>query len=86
MHVGDDPYKAWVYVIYYTTGEHAVLAYAMIVHMPLPSCNDLPSQKRKATYDAIKAYAEEMAGTIFDLDPDLEAAGIECMQMNLNKY
>lgn len=34
-------------------------------------------QVRKARHDAIAAYAAETAGTPFDLDPDLEAAGIE---------
>jgi hypothetical protein len=34
-------------------------------------------QLRKARHDQIAAYAAEMAGTEFDLDPDLEAAGIE---------
>jgi hypothetical protein len=37
----------------------------------------LRHQFRKARRDAIAAYAAEMAGTRFDLDPDLEAAGIE---------
>jgi hypothetical protein len=32
---------------------------------------------RKARYEAIAAYAEEMAGTNLDLDPVLESAGIE---------
>jgi hypothetical protein len=32
---------------------------------------------RKARHDAIAAYAAEMAGTAMDLDPDLEAAGLE---------
>lgn len=34
-------------------------------------------QLRKARHDAIVAYATEMAGTPFDLDPNLESAGIE---------
>lgn len=34
-------------------------------------------QARKARHTAIAAYAAEMAGTDLDLDPDLEAAGIE---------
>jgi hypothetical protein len=34
-------------------------------------------QLRKARHDAIAAYAAEMAGTEFDLDAQLEAAGIE---------
>jgi hypothetical protein len=37
-------------------------------------------QRRKAEVDrAIKAYAEEMAGTGVDLDPALEAASLECL-------
>jgi hypothetical protein len=37
----------------------------------------LREQWRKARHDRIAAYAAEMAGTDFDLGPDLEAAGIE---------
>ena len=37
----------------------------------------LRQQVRKARHDAIAAYATEMAGTHFDLDADLESAGIE---------
>jgi hypothetical protein len=37
----------------------------------------LRQQLRQARHDRIAAYAAEMAGTDFDLDPDLEAAGIE---------
>ena len=37
----------------------------------------LRQQLRKARHDQIAAYAAEMAGTEFDLEPDLEAAGIE---------
>ena len=37
----------------------------------------LRQQVRKATHDAIAAYATEMAGTHLDLDADLESAGIE---------
>jgi hypothetical protein len=37
----------------------------------------LRQQLRKARHDRIAAYAAEMAGTDLDLDPDLEAAGIE---------
>ena len=37
----------------------------------------LRQQLRKARHAAIAAYAEEMAGTSLDLDPALEAAGIE---------
>ena len=32
---------------------------------------------RQARHDAIGAYATEMAGSNFDIDPDLESAGIE---------
>ena len=41
------------------------------IHLPLPE------RLRRAMHDQIAAYATEMAGTDFDLDPDLEAAGIE---------
>ena len=37
----------------------------------------LREQLRKARHDAIAAYAAKMAGTDLDLDPVLEAAGIE---------
>ena len=37
----------------------------------------LRQQLRKARHDAITAYAADMAGTNFDLDPGLESAGIE---------
>ena len=37
----------------------------------------LRQQLRKARHDAIAAYAAEAAGTVLDLDSDLEAAGIE---------
>ena len=37
----------------------------------------LRQQLRKARHAAISAYAEKMAGTPFDLDPELESAGIE---------
>ncbi len=37
----------------------------------------LRSQSRKARHAAIAAYASEAAGTRFDLDADLESAGIE---------
>jgi len=37
----------------------------------------LREQERKALHDEIAAYAAEMAGTSWDLDPALEAAGIE---------
>jgi len=37
----------------------------------------LREQFRKARHDAVAEYAAEMAGTDLDLDPQLEAAGIE---------
>jgi hypothetical protein len=37
----------------------------------------LRRQQRKARHDAIAAFAEEMAGSRLDLDPELESAGIE---------
>ena len=37
----------------------------------------LRQQMRQARHDGIAAYAAEMAGTDFDLEADLEAAGIE---------
>jgi hypothetical protein len=37
----------------------------------------LRKQLREARHDAIARYAKEMAGTKFDLDPDLELAAIE---------
>ena len=37
----------------------------------------LGQEMRRERHDAIAAYAAEMAGTKFDLDPDWEAAGIE---------
>jgi hypothetical protein len=37
----------------------------------------LRQQLRKARHDAIAAYAVEAAGTVLDLDADLEAAGVK---------
>jgi hypothetical protein len=37
----------------------------------------LRQQYRKARHEAIAAYAAETAGTLLDLDADLESAGIE---------
>lgn len=37
----------------------------------------LRQQMRQARHDGIAAYAAEMSGTAFDLDADLEAAGVE---------
>jgi hypothetical protein len=37
----------------------------------------LRQQLRKVRHDRIAAYAAEVAGTALDLDPELEAAGIE---------
>jgi len=39
----------------------------------------MQEQSRKARHDAIAACAAEMAGTELDLDPQLEAAGTECL-------
>jgi hypothetical protein len=45
----------------------------------------LREQSRKARRGAVAAYASEMAGTDLDLDPQLEAAGIEHLtQTKLN--
>src|SRR5437016_1276490 len=43
------------------------------------------SQLRKARHTAIAAYAEEMARTNLDLDPDLELSGIEHLGRAGNK-
>ena len=45
----------------------------------------LRQQRRLVRRDAIAAYAAEMAGTRFDLDPDLESAGIEHLTKPVNK-
>lgn len=37
----------------------------------------LAEQYRASVYDAIASYARKVAGTSEDLDPDLEAAGVE---------
>jgi hypothetical protein len=37
----------------------------------------LRQRQKKARHEAIAAYAAEMAGTNFDLDPELESAGVE---------
>jgi len=37
----------------------------------------LREQARRVRHDAIVAYANQVAGTDLDLDPDLESAGIE---------
>ena len=37
----------------------------------------MTKQESQDRHDAIAAYAEEMAGTAFDLDRDLESAAIE---------
>ena len=37
----------------------------------------LTAQAKQSRHDAIAAYAKRMAATEFDLDPDLEAAGLE---------
>jgi hypothetical protein len=45
----------------------------------------LRDQLRKARHEQVAAYAAEMAGTGFDLDPDLEAAGIEHLAATTRK-
>ena len=42
----------------------------------------LAAQAKAALHDEIAAFAAEYGGTEFDLDPDLEAAGIECINAN----
>ena len=42
----------------------------------------LRQQLRKARHDAIAPYAAEIAGTVLDLDADLEAAGTEHLTGN----
>lgn len=37
----------------------------------------LRERRRRARREAIAVYASEMAGTMFDLDPELERAGLE---------
>jgi hypothetical protein len=37
----------------------------------------LRMQRKRARHDAIAAYAADVAGTKLDLDPELEAAGID---------
>jgi hypothetical protein len=37
----------------------------------------LKQQARKARHAEISAYADEAAGSLHDLDPDLESAGLE---------
>ncbi len=39
----------------------------------------LEARRRKILQDAIRGYAEAMAGTPFDLDPDLEAAATKAL-------
>jgi hypothetical protein len=45
----------------------------------------LREQERKALHEEIAAYAAEMAGTEMDLDPALEAAGIEHLLRSTRK-
>lgn len=40
---------------------------------------ELGADAEKDRHHAIAAYAVEMAGTKFDLDPDLESAAVEQM-------
>ncbi|HXJ44167.1 MAG TPA: hypothetical protein VNH18_33075 [Bryobacteraceae bacterium] len=42
----------------------------------------LHQQMRNARHEAIGAYAAEMAGSPFDIDPDLESAAIEHLRRN----
>lgn len=37
---------------------------------------------RRQRQDALAAYAAEVAGTRFDLDPELEQTGAECLLRN----
>lgn len=39
----------------------------------------LKEQKKVARRQAIYEYAKEVAGSLEDLDPELEAAGVECL-------
>lgn len=45
----------------------------------------IEEQKRKAVYQSVAEFASEYAGTGFDLDEDLEAAGIEFLLQEENK-
>ena len=45
----------------------------------------LAERRRKVVYEAIQKYAKEMAGTSADLDPELEAAGIENLLANVGR-
>jgi hypothetical protein len=45
----------------------------------------LSGQAVKARHEAIVAYAAEIAGTNLDLDPELEAAGIDHLLKTTNK-
>jgi hypothetical protein len=40
-----------------------------------------PEQERQATRDELAAYAREVAGTVDDLDPVLEQAGLESLAL-----
>lgn len=42
----------------------------------------LKEQKKAARRAAIYEYAKEVAGSLEDLDPELESAGIECFHIN----
>lgn len=42
----------------------------------------LAARRRERLDAEIEAYARDLAGTPFDLDPDLEAAGIDCLLAN----
>jgi hypothetical protein len=45
----------------------------------------LREKARKARHDAIAAYAAEVGGTALDLDPELEAAGIDHLLKTVRK-
>jgi len=45
----------------------------------------LRENARKTRHDAIAAYASEVAGTHLDLDPELEAAGIDRLLKTVRK-
>ena len=45
--------------------------------------NWLAERRRQLVYEAIQKYAKETAGTGADLDPELEAAGIENLLGNV---
>ena len=62
-------------------------------HLPLPERTnsqlraDAQRKQLSATtrHDAIAAYAAEVAGTALDLDPDLEASGIDHLRATMDR-